>query len=69
MPLAGTEVIQFLGVRAIPGIEQYDSRLYRRSLSLPGGHGVVELRPDESHVVARLALEAWSDLGAAVHRL
>ena len=69
LPFAGAEIVQFLGARAIPGIEVYDAGSYRRTLRLPGGHGVVEIRAEESHVAATVALEAWGDFGAAVHRL
>ena len=68
-PFAGPEVLRFLGVRSIPGLEHWDGETYRRALRLSCGHGVVSLRAEESSVNATVTLEEWSDLGAAVHRL
>lgn len=41
---------------------------YRRSLRLPHGAGVVELRPVDGHVRARFWLDDLRDLGAATER-
>jgi AraC family transcriptional regulator, regulatory protein of adaptative response / DNA-3-methyladenine glycosylase II len=68
-PFAGREVLAFLGRRAIPGVEHWDGVTYRRTLRLPAGAGTVELRAEPAHVVARLRLTEWSDLGAAVQRI
>jgi AraC family transcriptional regulator of adaptative response / DNA-3-methyladenine glycosylase II len=67
-PLDGQELVRFLGLRAIPAVEQTLQGAYRRSLRLPHGAGVVELEPREDHVAARLWLEDLRDLGAAVRR-
>ena len=69
MPFAGSDVLEFLGMRTIAGIESWDGVHYRRSMMLPGGHGVVALRAAGDHVAADLRLAAWSDLGTAVQRL
>jgi AraC family transcriptional regulator of adaptative response / DNA-3-methyladenine glycosylase II len=68
-PFAGSDVLRFLGVRSIPGLEHWDGEIYRRSLRLAGGHGVASLRAEEGSVNATVTLEEWSDLGTAVHRL
>jgi len=69
LPFAGDAVLSFLGIRAIPGIEAWDGTTYRRSLSLPAGHGVVELTAHDDHVNARVQLQSWSDLAVAVQRV
>ena len=42
-PLAAEALLGWLAVRAVPGVEEVDGDVYRRSLRLPGGPGVVEL--------------------------
>ncbi len=68
-PFAGAELLGFLGVRAIPGIESWDGETYRRTLSLPDGHGVASIRAAQDHVAASLRLDSWNDLAVAVQRL
>jgi AraC family transcriptional regulator, regulatory protein of adaptative response / DNA-3-methyladenine glycosylase II len=58
----------FLGLRAVPGVEEYDGATYRRSLSLAHGHAVVALTPADSHVRADLRLDDVRDLQTAVAR-
>lgn len=68
-PLEAGELIAFLGARAVPGVEQaLETGAYRRSLRLPRGAGVVELRPQQDHVQARFWLEDLRDLGPATQR-
>ncbi|MEM8619910.1 MAG: AlkA N-terminal domain-containing protein [Actinomycetota bacterium] len=71
MPHSASTALEFLGQRAIPGLETWDGATYRRSLRLPGGQGVLAVRAGErdDHVVAALSIEAWSDLPAAVQRV
>ncbi|MEM9515097.1 MAG: AlkA N-terminal domain-containing protein [Actinomycetota bacterium] len=68
-PIAAS--LDFVAARAIPGLEWWDGLTYKRTLRLPGGHGVVALRAGESddYVDALLTLESWSDLPAAVERI
>lgn len=47
-PLDGESMIAFLALRAVPGVEQVSDGAYRRSLRLPHGTGIVELRPARS---------------------
>ena len=68
-PFASTDVMSFIGDRAIPGIESWDGCTYRRSLDLPAGPAVVELVAHDDHVAARVGLSSWSDLGVAVQRM
>jgi AraC family transcriptional regulator of adaptative response / DNA-3-methyladenine glycosylase II len=67
-PLDAEGLIAFLGLRAVPGVEEVLDGAYRRSLHLPHGSGVVELRPDDGHVHARYWLEDLRDLAAAMQR-
>jgi AraC family transcriptional regulator of adaptative response / DNA-3-methyladenine glycosylase II len=67
-PLDGEGLVAFLGLRAVSGVEEVHDGAYRRSLSLPQGTGVVELRPADGHVHARYWLSDLRDLGAAMQR-
>jgi len=68
-PLEADALIEFFGRRAVPGIEELDGDVFRRSLRLPRGNGVAELRalPD-GLVAARLWLDDPRDHDAAVAR-
>jgi AraC family transcriptional regulator of adaptative response / DNA-3-methyladenine glycosylase II len=68
-PFASSEVMSFIGERAIAGVETWDGETYRRSLDLPGGVGVIGLVAHDDHVAARIELSSWSDLGVAVQRI
>jgi AraC family transcriptional regulator of adaptative response / DNA-3-methyladenine glycosylase II len=59
-------LVEFLAARAVPGVEEVVDGVYRRSLRLPHGAGVVELGPGESGVEATLWLDDVRDLDAAV---
>jgi AraC family transcriptional regulator of adaptative response / DNA-3-methyladenine glycosylase II len=67
-PLDADGLLAFLARRAVPGIEEPLEGGYRRSLRLPHGGGVVELRPQAGHVEARYWLEDLRDLAAAMQR-
>ena len=69
MPFAGPDVLEFIGGRAIAGIEWWDGVTYRRSMTLPGGHGTVTLRAADDHVAADLRLTDSADLETAVQRI
>ena len=43
-PFDPASVLEFLGLRALPGVEQLEGDSYTRSLRLPLGHGIVTLR-------------------------
>jgi AraC family transcriptional regulator, regulatory protein of adaptative response / DNA-3-methyladenine glycosylase II len=59
--------VRFFAARAVPGVEEVDGDGYRRSVRLPGGPGVVAVRPgDGDDVVATFRLEDPGDLNAAV---
>lgn len=68
-PMEIRELLQFLAVRAVPGLEEADpdGRGYRRVLSLTRGLGIADVRapddPDQRFIDVRLKLETLSDLG------
>jgi AraC family transcriptional regulator of adaptative response / DNA-3-methyladenine glycosylase II len=68
-PFAAAETLAFVGARAIPGVETWDGSQYRRALALDHGPGVVTLTAGDGHVLARVELTHWADLGAAVQRV
>lgn len=49
-PFAADVLLEFLALRAIPGVEAVDGGVYRRTLRLRHGHGAVELQPASGHV-------------------
>jgi len=67
-PIDADGLINFLGRRAVPGVEEVIDRTYRRSLRLPFGAGIVELTPDGDRILARYWLQDLRDLGTAVQR-
>ena len=67
-PMEAAHVLDFLGQRAVPGVESYDGETFRRSLSLPYGAAVISLRPATDYIRCELVLDDLRDLQAAVHR-
>ncbi len=74
-PFSPASVLDFLGQRALPGVESLDGATYRRSLRLPHGHGVVALTAPEgdgdagpAYVEGELRLSDLRDLTTAVSR-
>ena len=73
-PFDPASVLDFLGLRALPGVEALDGASYTRSLRLPHGHGIVTLRAPEdggqgpSYVEGELVLSDLRDLQTAVAR-
>ncbi len=65
-PFDGPALLDFLGTRAVAGIETVADGVYRRSLALPHGTAVVALTPAADHVIAALRLDDLRDLTAAV---
>jgi AraC family transcriptional regulator, regulatory protein of adaptative response / DNA-3-methyladenine glycosylase II len=67
-PLDGRALLDFLGARAVAGVEEVEGDTYRRSLALEHGGGVVSLTPGENGVRCVLGLDDLRDLTAAVAR-
>ena len=78
-PFSPASVLEFLGVRALPGVESFEGASYRRTLRLPRGHAVVTLTapatdvaPDRTagppYVEGELVLSDLRDLTTAVSR-
>ena len=67
-PFDGESLVAFLAERAIARVEEVVGRVYRRTLTLEHGPGVVALTPDAGAVRAELRLADLRDLTAAVAR-
>ena len=67
-PFDGAGVLAFLTARAVPGVEEWTGELYRRSLRLPHGAGIVELAAADAGVACTLRLDDPRDLATAVAR-
>jgi AraC family transcriptional regulator of adaptative response / DNA-3-methyladenine glycosylase II len=69
-PLHAPALLEFLGVRSVPGIDglTLDGSGYQRNLRLPHGNGSVVLVPAEGHVHATLRLADVRDVAPAVAR-
>jgi AraC family transcriptional regulator of adaptative response / DNA-3-methyladenine glycosylase II len=67
-PLDAGALLEFLGARAIAGIDAVEDGQYRRNLRLPNGTGSITLTPLPGHVAAQLTLADVRDLAPAVAR-
>jgi len=67
-PYDGDGVLRWLAARAVAGVEHVAGGVYRRTLALPGGTGVVALEPRGDPVGATLRVGALGDLAVAVAR-
>ncbi len=73
-PLDWERLLGFLALRAVAGVEEVHGGVYRRTLRLPRGHGIVELSAppirgrEQPHVQCALRLADLRDLSAAVQR-
>ena len=67
-PLDWTTLSDWLRVRAVPGVAEMSGHVYRRTLRLPHGAGVVALEPIDTHIRCTLRLESMADLTSAVRQ-
>ncbi len=67
-PLQPGNLFGHLAATAVPGVEEWRDDAYRRTLRLPHGHGIAELRPQPEHVACRLFLTDLRDLATAISR-
>src|SRR3954470_18121755 len=65
-PYDGAGVLRWLAARLVSGVEELSGGLYRRTLRLPGGPGVVALAPAGDHVRVGLHLADPADRPAAL---
>jgi AraC family transcriptional regulator of adaptative response / DNA-3-methyladenine glycosylase II len=61
--------LEFLGARAIPGVEAFDGDTFTRTLRLPGGPALATLRDGVGFVRCQLRLTEQRDLITAVARI
>ncbi|GIG85794.1 DNA-3-methyladenine glycosylase 2 family protein [Plantactinospora endophytica] len=67
-PLHADALLDFLALRAVPGIEEVDAGSYRRGLRLPNGPAEIAMTPMPGYVAATLRLADVRDLAPAVAR-
>jgi len=67
-PFDAGGLLDFLAPRAVGSVEEVDGGVYRRSLRLARGFGVVELEPADERVLARFRLDDERDLDCAAQR-
>jgi AraC family transcriptional regulator of adaptative response / DNA-3-methyladenine glycosylase II len=67
-PMDVAFMLAALGAEAVPGMSAYVDGVYRRSLVLPYGTGIVTLSDAPAHVACELRLDDLRDLQAAVGR-
>jgi AraC family transcriptional regulator of adaptative response / DNA-3-methyladenine glycosylase II len=67
-PLCPDNLFGHLAATAVPGVEEWRDGGYRRTLRLPHGHGIVDLRPRPDHIACQLVLADLRDLSTAISR-
>ena len=68
-PLDWDGLVAFLAMRAIPGVEQVDGRVYRRTIVVDGDPGVLELsQGGAGYLSLRVHLPHWAGLMHLVSR-
>ncbi|MFJ7416112.1 AlkA N-terminal domain-containing protein [Streptomyces sp. NPDC098077] len=67
-PLNPSNLFGHLAATAVPGVEEWRDGAYRRTLTLPYGHGIVALTPKPDHIACRLSLTDPRDLTRAISR-
>ncbi|MFJ4707759.1 AlkA N-terminal domain-containing protein [Streptomyces anulatus] len=68
VPLNPSNLFGHLAATAVPGVEEWRDGAYRRTLTLPYGHGIVALTPKSDHIACRLSLTDPRDLTRAISR-
>lgn len=67
-PYAIDGTLNFLRPRCVHGVEVVSGGVYRRTVRLPRGHGMVELLPGDDHFTCRAHVSDVRDLGTLVQR-
>ena len=68
-PFCPCNVFGHLIATAVEGVESFHEGAYHRALRLPGGHGVVSLRPTSTGVEARMGVSDIGQLPTAIARI
>jgi AraC family transcriptional regulator, regulatory protein of adaptative response / DNA-3-methyladenine glycosylase II len=68
-PFDADALLAFFGRRAVPGVEELDGPVFRRSLRLAHGNGVAELRALDGVIAVRLLLDDPRDEADSVTRV
>jgi AraC family transcriptional regulator, regulatory protein of adaptative response / DNA-3-methyladenine glycosylase II len=70
-PYDWTSAVRFLRARAIPGVEAVSDRVYKRSITVGGSAGILEVRPIRGapHLLLRLQIPPSSELPRIVERV
>ncbi|MFE9116224.1 AlkA N-terminal domain-containing protein [Streptomyces sp. NPDC007172] len=67
-PLTPDNLFGHLAATGVPGVEEWRDGAFRRTLSLPYGHGIAELTPGPEHIGCVLHLTDLRDLTIAISR-
>ncbi|MFF3325191.1 AlkA N-terminal domain-containing protein [Streptomyces sp. NPDC002889] len=67
-PLNPSNLFGHLAATGVPGVEEWRDGAYRRTLTLPYGHGIAALTPHPDHIACRLSLTDPRDLTIAISR-
>ena len=68
-PFSWDATAAFFAARAVPGVESVSERVYRRTISLDGAPGVLEVHPaGADHLLLRAHLPYWEGLIHVVER-
>ena len=67
-PLDWPALSGWLRLRAVPGVAEVHGHVYRRTLRLSRGAGLVALEPIDTHIRCTLRLESTADLTSAVRQ-
>jgi AraC family transcriptional regulator of adaptative response / DNA-3-methyladenine glycosylase II len=65
-PFAHRELLAFLALRAVPGVEHVEDATYHRTLALPGGPAIIAVTPRAASVRVTAALSEEADLPEAL---
>lgn len=69
-PCATDLLFNYLGKRALPGVEEIRDGIYRRSVALSRSRGIIELtpQPEANAILIHLSLDTLDDLNTIVQR-
>ncbi|MFE9369462.1 AlkA N-terminal domain-containing protein [Streptomyces sp. NPDC006711] len=67
-PLTPDNLFGHLAATGVPGVEEWRNGSFRRTLTLPYGHGIAELTPGPEHIGCVLHLTDLRDLTIAISR-